>query len=70
MKIINIQQILLVSLLYTKLLTHVYEENFLIKMEKLFRNIFSFMMFVYLATQSSERYYIKDLEYAESMYFF
>ena len=34
-------------------------------MGKLFGNIFSFMILAYLAEQSSEKHYIKDLEYAE-----
>ena len=36
-------------------------------MEKLFVNIFSFMMLAYLVERSSEEYYIKDFKYSKSM---
>ena len=39
-------------------------------MEKLFVNIFSFMMLAYLVERSSEEYFIKDFEYKKSMYIY
>ena len=69
MKITNNQQILSVNLLYIKLLI-ICIKLFNRKMEKLFWNIFLFMMLAYLVERSSEEYYIMDFEYPESMYIY